>query len=267
MKTSKLIAPIVFSACIFSTVPTQAGILGGILKAIKGAANGIAQQYGLQLDTLTKAAEQLDKVKEEVQTAHNIYDQTKGQLDTLKELKSMSQRKYGWGDLLNSADDLNRLKYTASSWNETVGRLDRNSDRYQKLMEDYTQQHNDISDAEFKKGATEKALKQYKQSKMLTASADAQATTAYNDINKRLENIHKLTKKIEKTDSPKSSADLNSRLVAENANVQTEVLRQLAILNKQSALTNEKKLQDDAVAAREAAKRAEFNRLPDEKSE
>ena len=102
-----------------------------------------------------------------------------------------------------------------------------------------------------------------KKAKLITANADTQATTAFDDTNERLKRIHKLSKSIEKTKSPKSAQDLNSRLIAENANVQAEILRQLAILNKQSALQSERHYQEEAKRIKETLKEKEFNRLPD----
>jgi type IV secretion system protein VirB5 len=245
------------------TNPAQASVIGKIFGVLKNAASGIAKQYGVNLETLNTTIDQLETVKEEIEVAKSTYNQAKGQLDTLKEMKELAHKKYGWGDVLNSTQDLRKLQYSASTWDETITNVDKNSDRYKKLLEHYTKQHYDISDDDFKKGGSSKQLEQYKYAKLVTANADAQATTTYNDINKRFENIHQLTKKIEKADNPKSATDLNSRLVAENANIQTEVLRQMTILNKQSALSNEKKLQQEAKEAREKAERREFEKLPD----
>lgn len=264
MKISKHFMIASIGIMLFFNSEAKAGVLESIVNSLKGVGINLAKQYGLSLDTFNKTVEQVEKIKEEVAVAKNTYEQAKGQLDTLNEMKKLNQKSYGWGNLLNSTDDLQKLKYTADSWNDTVNHLSKNSEEYQRLLEGYTKQHDEISDDEFRKGASAPTLNRYKRDKQLTASADTQATKTYNDTNQRFQNIHTLTKQIEKADNPKSAADLNSRLVAENANVQTEVLRQLAILNKQSALANEKKLQEEVFHARETAKRNEFNRLPDQ---
>ena len=82
-----------------------------------------------------------------------------------------------------------------------------------------------------------------------------QTTESYNEINKHMEALHKLSKQIEKTPNTKGAIDLNSRLLTELAFIQLMSLRLQALISQQTAQDSLSELQDRAENAR-------FNRLP-----
>ncbi len=222
--------------------------------AIAHAASQIQQleaQYTTMVATYENAKSQYDTLK-------NAYTTAKDQLKNLESLKNYNSGHYDWGTLKNGAKDLHDIQWSAGSWSDTLKNVaGGNSERYKSLVEAYKKAHPSLSDTEFKKGSTETKLVAYKETMETTSNADAQATTAYNNVNKHHESIHELSKKIEETDNSKSSMDLNSRLIAENAKIQTEMLKQLSILNKQAALKSSNEL-------RETQEAAKFYTLPDQ---
>lgn len=218
-------------------------------------------QMGQQIQAMAKQYEQIkaayDLAQNQLTTLKGTYDNTTNQLKNLKALKEMNTKKFNWGQLKNTAEDIKNLKWSADSWNSTINDMaGGNSSRYKELLNAYKKSHHIMSDGDFEKGATKEKLSSYKESKVTTQNADTQATLAYNNVNSHHESIHEISKKIDTTENTKSSIDLNSRLVAENAQVQTEVLKQLTILNKQQALRSA----NDLRAQEEASK---FNQVPE----
>jgi type IV secretion system protein VirB5 len=209
------------------------------------------KEYEMIMRTYNNATQQYATLK-------NTYTNAKNQLSSLKTLENLNSGQYGWGSLKNAAGDLQDLQWSADTWSDTLKNISGgNSSRYQQLLSAYKKSHPGLSDGEFKKGASEAQLLAYKEQRSVTENADTQATAAYNNINKHHKNIHELAKEIEseKNKNTKSSIDLNSRMVAENAQIQTEMLKQLTILNKQAAQQSASELRE-----REAA--AKFNQIP-----
>ena len=203
------------------------------------------------------ALETYENAKRQYKTLEDTYTSAKGQLSNLKSLKDFNSGHYDWGTLKNAMSDLHDIQWSAGSWKDTLSDIaGGNSARYKELVAAYKKSHPTLSDEAFEKGATKTKLLSYQETNVMASNADAQATTAYDNISKQHESIHELSKKIEDTDNTKSSIDLNSRLSAENAKVQTEILKQLAILNKQQALRSSNEL-------RESEEAAKFYTLPD----
>ncbi len=228
---------------ILTSLSSHAGIVDDLLGPIKHIADGIMRQYGISLDTLNEAKSQL--------TA------TKDQLQELSRLKDFNQGNYGWGNLKNTLNDLKDRQWSADNWQDTINNISGgNSSRYQSLLKSYQKSH-PLLDSKLFKGQESTNYKKYKDNKLLAQNADSQATASYNRVNQHFDNIHKLSSEIEKASNSKSAIDLNARLTAENANVQTEILKQLSILNKQSASDKENKLFIEE-------QMASFNQLPDE---
>lgn len=239
----KRLKTILAMALLFSPLSLQAGILDEILGPIKRIADGIMSQYGISLDTLTEAKAQL--------TA------TKSQLEEISHIKEFNQGSYGWGNLKNTLQDLKARQWSADNWQDTINNIaGKNSSRYQALLKSYQTAH-PLLESKLFKALESSHYQRYKDNKLLAQNADSQATASYNRVNQHFNNIHKLSGEIEKAKNSKSAMDLNARLSAENANVQTEILKQLSILNKQSANEKENKLS----VLEEAAS---FNQLPDE---
>lgn len=239
----KCIKTVIVMTLLLSPLSLQASILDELLGPIKRIADGIMSQYGISLDTLTEAKAQL--------TA------TKSQLQEISRIKEFNQGSYGWGDLKNTFQDLKERQWSADNWQDTVNDIaGKNSSRYQALLKAYQKAH-PLLDSKLFKGQDSSHYQTYKDNKLLAQNADSQATASYNRVNQHFDNIHKLSREIEKAKNSKSAIDLNARLTAENANVQTEILKQLSILNKQSASENQNKL----TTIEEAAS---FNQLPDE---
>jgi type IV secretion system protein VirB5 len=239
LKIKKLVCLITL---LFSA-QSHAGIIDEILGPIKGIADSLMRQYGLSLDALSEAKSQLMT--------------TKSELNELSHLKKANQGSYGWGNLKNTLSDLKGRQWSADNWQDTVSNIaGDNSATYKTLLKSYQKAH-PILDSKLFSIKDNNLFNQYKSKKLLAQNADAQATSSYNRINQHFNNIHKLSSEIEKATNSKSAIDLNARLTAENANVQTEVLKQLTILNKQSASDTENKLYVEE-------KKAQFNQLPDE---
>ncbi|HGO6825635.1 TPA: type IV secretion system protein, partial [Legionella pneumophila] len=95
----------------------------------------------------------------------------------------------------------------------------------------------------------------FKEDKAVNRAVMVQTTESYNEINKHMEALHKLSQQIEKTPNTKGAIDLNSRLITEIGFIQLMSLRLQALISQQAAQENLSALQD-------RAEMAKFNRLP-----
>lgn len=88
-------------------------------------------------------------------------------------------------------------------------------------------------------------------------AAKVNATYAFGTIDSHLQTIYDLSQQIDVAPNSKAAMDLNSRLVAEVAFIQTQELKMQVLLNQQLAQANA-----ETLASQEAS--AKFNTLPDE---
>ncbi|WP_254596079.1 type IV secretion system protein [Legionella micdadei] len=207
---------------------------------------------------LAKVAEELSQLKKEYKLLSETYDNAKTQLSELKKLKEINTGNYGFGNLANSFEDLKNRQWSPNTWDEALQNISGgNPIRYQELIKAYQKSHPTLDDQSFLKGASNERLTQYQQNKAVNQAISVQATYAYNEINNHLKAIHALSANIEKTANTKSAIDLNSRLIAELAYIQTENLKLQTLLSQQASSNNANDIALDSETAK-------FNRLPDE---
>ena len=93
----------------------------------------------------------------------------------------------------------------------------------------------------------------FKEDKAVNRAVQVQTTDAYNEINKHMDSLHKLSKQIEKTPNTKGAIDLNSRLLTEIGFIQLMSLRLQTLVGQQLS-------QDSLSELQERADMAKFNK-------
>ncbi|MDF1796453.1 MAG: type IV secretion system protein [Coxiellaceae bacterium] len=177
------------------------------------------------------------------------------QFNELKALTDTAKGNYNFGGLLDSKQEFSDRQWSPDDWQQALhGMSGGNPSRYQELVDDYQHNHVILSPKEFEKGATATQAKRYRQDVQVNRAANVNATYAYNNIKKHLDNIHALSSKIDHAENTKAATDLNSRLLAEVAYIQTQSLKMQVLLNQQMAQVN-------ADAIDDKTQRAQFNRL------
>lgn len=230
-------------------------LLCGLLSSTQGHADLLGVSDAA---LLAKTIEQLHALKAQYDVLSQTYDTAKSQLDRLEQLKTLNTGHYGFGDLANSAADLKNRQWAPNTWSEALNNLaGGNPSRYQALVEAYQKSQVNLSDNDYSKGATPAKLKDYQAAKAFNQTLSVQATYAFNEVNTHLKAIHSLASQIEKTPNTKAAMDLNSRLIAEMAYIQTETLRLQTLLAQQAGFNGASTLRADSDIA-------QFNRLPDE---
>lgn len=205
------------------------------------------------IENLVKNFEQLNKQYDLLQRS---YDNAKSQLDQIKQLKQASQGHYGFGGLFNGTQDLANREWSPPNWQSALrGLSGGNPARYRELVAAYQHDHPTLSQSDYQKGASPTQAQGYQQDVAVNRTAMVNATYSFNNIKTHLNTIHALSKKIDEANNTKAAMDLNSRLLAEIAYIQTQELKMQIIFNQQLAQTNV-----DAIAAKSA--RAKFNTLP-----
>lgn len=228
---------------------------------------------GLQADILgvsdaallANAVQQLQQLREQYNTLQQTFDNAKqqlntanSQLDSINQLKNFNSGHYQFGDLHNSLSDLKDRQWSPNTWDEALHNVaGGNPDRYKELVKAYEQKHKTLDDASFEKGASKEKLALYKEAIEVNKAASVEGTYSYNEINKHLKMVHDLSAQIEKAPNTKSAVDLNSRLLAEIAYIQTQNLKMQTLISQQIAQGGVNDIASDSQIAR-------FNRLPDE---
>lgn len=202
------------------------------------------------------AMKQLGELQEQYRVLSDTYQTARNQLDNLNQLKSMNSGHYGFGDFNNSLDSLQSWQSPVSTWQDALQNLSGgNQQRYQALMDAYEKNHPALDEASYSQFTTPANVMRFKEDKAVNRAVMVQTTESYNEINKHMEALHKLSQQIEKTPNTKGAIDLNSRLITEIGFIQLMSLRLQALISQQAAQENLSALQD-------RAEMAKFNRLP-----
>lgn len=219
--------------------------------------SGYASLPVIDFGAIAGISQQIKHMREQYGTMLNSYKTAKNQLTTLESLKKYNAGSYKWGELLNAPNDFKERKWSPESWKDALKSVSgANASRYQQLTSEYESAHKVLSNNDYAKGASSKKTDMYGESKAVNRAISVNATYAFNDIQKHLDNVNEITKKIEKTENTKSALDLNSRLLSEIAYIQTENLKMQVLLNQGSALKASEHLSNESESS-------SFNRLPD----
>lgn len=214
---------------------------------------------------LANAVQQLKQLKDQYDTLQQTYNNAQqqlntaqSQLDSVNQLKNFNSGHYQFGELNNSFSDLKDRQWSPNTWDDALRNVaGGNPDRYKELVKAYEKNHQTLDDATFEKGTSKEQLTLYKQAIEVNKAASVESTYSYNEINKHLKAVHDLSLQIEKAPNTKSAVDLNSRLLAEIAYIQTQNLKMQTLISQQLAQGGASDIAIDSQIAR-------FNRLPDE---
>jgi type IV secretion system protein VirB5 len=206
---------------------------------------------------LANAAEQLKQLQEQYKALEQTYDKATRQLDAINELKSFNSGHYQFGDLKNTLADLKQRQWSPNTWDDALRNVaGGNPDRYNTLVKAYEKNHQILDDKTFEQGSSQEQLARYKQAVAVNKAVSVESTYSYNEINKHLKAVHELSMQIEQAPNTKSAVDLNSRLLAEIAYIQTQNLKVQTLISQQLAQNGADDIAIDSQMAR-------FNRLPD----
>jgi len=216
-----------------------------------------ADFLGVQdVEMIAIALKQLNELQTQYRVLNDTYEATKSQVDNLNQLKSMNSGHYGLGDLNNGLDALQSWQSPVSTWEDALHNLSGgNPDRYQSLIDAYEKNHPALSESSYAKNTTPEKAARFKEDKAVNRAVQVQTTQSYNEINKHIAALHKLSEQIEKTANTKGAIDLNSRLITELGFIQLMSLRLQALMSQQVAQESLSELQD-------RAEMAQFNKLP-----
>lgn len=184
------------------------------------------------------------------------YSNMEKRLHTVQSIQKDAEGHYGYGSLLNGAKDLEDREWSPDSWHDTLkGLSGGNKARYQQLLSQYKQSNKTLSQSDYTKGSSTENAKVYQQQVQTNTAATVNASYAFNNIKTHLNNLHELSAKIENTKNEKAATDLNTRMQAEMAYVEVQILKQTALLNEQLARSDSDKIASETAAAK-------FNALP-----
>ncbi len=206
-------------------------------------------------ELIANSIKQLSTLRDQYRVLKDTQQQTKNQLDSINSLRNMNSGHYGFGELSNGLDTLQSWQSPASTWQDALQNLSGgNPSRYQALVDAYEKNHPALNEATYARNTTPENAARFKEDKAVNRAVQVQTTDSYNEINRHMAALHKLSKQIEKTPNTKGAIDLNSRLVTELAFIQLTSLRLQTLMSQQVAQESLSELQDRADMVR-------FNRL------
>jgi type IV secretion system protein VirB5 len=160
--------------------------------------------------------------------------------------------------LYNGTQYTAHREWSPSNWEDVLkGLSGGNPARYQQLVSQYQHDNPTLSVSDFDKGESSDNGQIYQAQIQNNQAANVTATYAFNDIQNHIEHIEKISNQIESAPNEKAATDLNTRMNTEIAYTQVEVLKQLALMNEQTAQRNEDRIKYETANAK-------FDRLPDE---
>jgi type IV secretion system protein VirB5 len=168
--------------------------------------------------------------------------QLKAQLEQLKNQYRAVTGSYGIGGFA-LADTLSAAGIVPGSWQEVVkfqqaGGYKAKMDYYENLMKT-------VDPALFEKNPSRSAAA-YKLSYENTRAAFAVTDATYDSVEMHRRNIEQLIQRIDGTQNVKEAADLNNRLISENAMLQISLARLSAVQNNLYASAENDRIQSQA---------------------
>lgn len=205
-----------------------------------------------------------DEYDEIMKQLYKIAESTSGTQTATEAIDALNDKEFqalaahfGYGDLLNSDDDLNARKWSPDTWDSALqGLSGGNDDRYKELVDEYQQDHPYLSSDDMKKGASDAYATNYEQQVDTNRAAMAHASYSFESVNEHLDNIKELSSQINKAENPKAIEEINARISAEVAYLQVEQIKSMAIMNEQLAQSQASTLVHEKAAS-------EFNQIPD----
>lgn len=207
--------------------------------------------YADEFNDIMKALEKIEASTSGTQTATEAIDALND-----KEFQELAAH-FGYGDLLNSDEDLNARKWSPDTWESALQGLSGGNDaRYKQLVDDYQKNHPYLPSDDMKKGASDAYTTNYEQQVETNRAAMAHASYSFEAVNEHLDNIKELSSQINKAENPKAIEEINARINAEVAYLQVEQIKSMAIMNEQLAQSQASSLVHEKAAS-------EFNQIPD----
>jgi type IV secretion system protein VirB5 len=177
---------------------------------------------------------ELKSLEKQYNMLKNTYDNAIRQYKMMNNVNDGLRGQYGYGTLLDTANDALSRNWSPSTWNNALnGVAGGNPARYQELQKQYEQNHQTVTPVEYQRGSSAANTKDYQNQVAVNKTAAVQSAYAFDDIKQHLDRIHQLTQKIETTANVKASMDLNTRLIAELAYISTQELKMQTLINQQ----------------------------------
>lgn len=201
---------------------------------------------------------QLRKLKDQYNLMKQQYDNSQSRLSEIQKVRGNSEGNYGFGNLLDGQEYKAKREWSPDNWQDALkGLSGGNPERYKELVDQYNSANKKtLSESDFDKGESAENGEIYQAQIQSNRTASVTATYAFNDIKNHIEHIEAISQKIESAPNQKAATDLNTRMNAEIAYTQVEVLKQLALMNEQTAERNSERIKYETANAK-------FNQLPD----
>lgn len=212
----------------------------------------------IDITAVANLVRQLEQLKKQYDVLNQTYQTSQNTLYQAKVISGNTQGSYGFGNLFNSPEYTAHREWSPSNWEDVLkGLSGGNPARYQQLVSQYQHDNPTLSLSDFDKGESADNGQIYQAQIQNNQAANVTSTYAFNDIQNHIEHIEKISNQIESAPNEKAATDLNTRMNTEIAYTQVEVLKQLALMNEQTAERNEDRIKYETANAK-------FDRLPDE---
>lgn len=203
------------------------------------------------VELIANSIKQLSVLRDQYRVLRDTQMQAKEQAKNMKNFGEMHSGHYGFGELSNGLDSLQSWQSPVSTWQDALQNLSGgNPSRYRELVDAYEKNHPVLNEADYARNTTPAQVARFREDKAVNRAVQVQTTESYNDINRHMEALHKLSTQIDKTPNTKGAIDLNSRLLTELAFIQLMSLRLQTLMSQQVAQDSLSELQDRAEMAR-----------------
>jgi len=207
--------------------------------------------------SVAKLAQEVNTLSKQLDDLDGMYRTAKDEYDRTGQIQNELQGKYGYGGLLDGANDFAQRNWSPNTWDDALnGVAGGNQQRYNELKKSYDNRQETLTQTQYEKGSSKENAKDYQNQVNVNKTATVQGSYSFDDIKKHLDTIHQLTKKIDETTNAKAALDLNARLMAEVAYISTQQLKMQTIINQQIAQQGSSQITSET-------ENAKFNQLPD----
>ena len=211
----------------------------------------------IDFHAIASMMKQLKQMKQDYLTLKNI---KKTSEQGFNNLGGMLSGHYSFGEMGNDVNAMSERYASAENWGSWHSLESPKNQMMKKWSNEYDENHTLWANQEWVKKVPDEELASIRRELSESRAESIDAVYNYDQSEKRRKFVGELSKSIDETESTKAAIDLNSRLSVESEYLQTESLKQMALINRHLAEESYQQL----LARSEEAR---FTSMPNEKDE
>lgn len=183
----------------------------------------------IDLGQITRTIEVYQQLKKQFVTVKAQLEQMRHQFSITEKIESHLAGHYGMGNLFNENREQAQRYWGGDDWHASSEKNPMNN-----FLQAYQQRFPDLEEHQHNRQSH-----LYQENQQVTQTAAGAADYLYGSVSGKIERVQHLMNQIERADTQKAALDLNSRLLAELAFIQLDLLKLQTLKTRLSVMSRE----------------------------